>query len=515
MIRRIKFLLSYRANQFIVAIVFKLIASISEILSFAELGGVLFGSKSILRTVGLTSSYIVVICLLLLTLVLNLIAKYQFESFRFTSIMDIRENSALKMWFHDVEHNNESLNKISVLTSEAERLSFSLSALTIMVESCVMAFVYFGFSLILSFLASSSFLIILGVLLFPLRYISGYIKVQSIVFQSAVDKLYRSLANFFDFSDYSRVTEDRLGTRNKLKISLKEWTRKGLKLNYISSVGTHFRESFVFIGLITWYWLMHDYFNFTSEALLASVVFLNYRAVGKTTRFGENLQKFYSTYATIDLFSKIHGYKRSGFFVKNSESLEDNLVLKHTDLSYSRGSCNFLFKERCFEKGKVYAIKGASGVGKSTYLKCLVGLEGGIDGIVTFNKDISLGYISQGQTLFDGLIRDNFEVFSSTMLARVLFELELTTNEELATFLQRSSSGVKSEVSGGQAQRLALAREILAQPDVLFLDEAISGLDPSSIKQLFSVFKGHLPNTTIILISHQSLENVDEWIELS
>ncbi|MDH4986558.1 ATP-binding cassette domain-containing protein [Aminobacter anthyllidis] len=63
---------------------------------------------------------------------------------------------------------------------------------------------------------------------------------------------------------------------------------------------------------------------------------------------------------------------------------------------------------------------------------------------------------------------------------------------------------VLSGLSGGELQRLALARALVLKPDWLFLDEATSALDEAAEAELFSVLRKHLPATTFVVVSHRS-----------
>ena len=59
------------------------------------------------------------------------------------------------------------------------------------------------------------------------------------------------------------------------------------------------------------------------------------------------------------------------------------------------------------------------------------------------------------------------------------------------------------QLSGGEQQRLALARALLAKPDWLFLDEATASLDPEAEAELYRTLKARLPNTTLVSIAHR------------
>jgi len=149
-----------------------------------------------------------------------------------------------------------------------------------------------------------------------------------------------------------------------------------------------------------------------------------------------------------------------------------------------------------FEKGKTNLIIGQSGSGKTVFLKCLLGLltpESGtisFDGRKTSELDkegqrklrSEIGMVFQGSALFD----------SMTVEENVKFPLEMFTDKNEAEILERVNFVLKrvnlegandkypSEISGGMAKRVAIARAIVNKPKYLFCDEPNSGLDPKT-----------------------------------
>lgn len=134
--------------------------------------------------------------------------------------------------------------------------------------------------------------------------------------------------------------------------------------------------------------------------------------------------------------------------------------------------------------GGVTAVIGPSGSGKSTLLRCCNRLEVPARGTVRFrDDDLSaleplalrrrVGMVFQRPTPFGGTVRDNLHVASPHApdddLAAALARAGLP-----ASFLDRAAT----ELSGGEAQRLCLARTLLTGPEVLLMDEPTSALDP-------------------------------------
>ncbi len=149
-----------------------------------------------------------------------------------------------------------------------------------------------------------------------------------------------------------------------------------------------------------------------------------------------------------------------------------------------------------FDKGKTNLIIGASGSGKTVFLKCLLGLFDYDEGVISYDglvyKELSgneqrdlranIGMVFQGGALFD----------SMNILENVMFPLRMFTNLSLSEMEDRADFVLKrvnlpdahrkmpSEASGGMRKRVAIARAIVNNPKYLFCDEPNSGLDPNT-----------------------------------
>jgi len=173
----------------------------------------------------------------------------------------------------------------------------------------------------------------------------------------------------------------------------------------------------------------------------------------------------------------------------------------------------------CIPKGKMVAIVGESGAGKSTFIDIIMGfnepMKGRVafDDISLFNFDIysyrkKIGYVPQDTILFNMSIMDN-----------LLWAKEDATNEEVKNacllanadeFIERfphiyntvvGDRGIR--LSGGQRQRIALARAILRKPELLILDEATSSLDTYSERLIQKAIENIAKETTIVVIAHR------------
>ncbi len=153
------------------------------------------------------------------------------------------------------------------------------------------------------------------------------------------------------------------------------------------------------------------------------------------------------------------------------------------------------------EKGQCMALLGRNGVGKTTLLKCLMGVLPVAQGSVTFNgRDITklkphqragqgMAYVPQGREIFARLtVEENLLMGMATKSgkkASVIREEVYELFPVLKEMLQRRGG----DLSGGQQQQLAIARALLADPQLIIFDEPTEGIQPSIIKDIERVIR--------------------------
>ncbi len=184
----------------------------------------------------------------------------------------------------------------------------------------------------------------------------------------------------------------------------------------------------------------------------------------------------------------------------------------------------------CFERNRISVILGGSGSGKSTLLKLLSGLEKPDSGKVFFEdqeltamsrKELyaarkKMGMLFQGSALFNYLnVFENiaFPLREHTRLAEPVVKTVVKMKLELVG-LRGIEGLMPSQLSGGMAKRIGLARAIAMDPKVVFYDEPTSGLDPISagvISKLILDFNRALGVTSIVVSHdiHSSLKIAD------
>ncbi len=171
--------------------------------------------------------------------------------------------------------------------------------------------------------------------------------------------------------------------------------------------------------------------------------------------------------------------------------------------------------------GELVAIIGGSGAGKSTILNCMCGYlppaEGNvfINGINLYQNFDSLkkliGYVPQSDIVYDDLTLYDMLLYTAKMrLPRDVSEVEredaIRKAIDMVELTEKKGSLIKS-LSGGQRKRASIAVELLSDPNLLYLDEPASGLDPGTERNLMKSLRGMADaGKTVILVTHSTLQ---------
>lgn len=161
----------------------------------------------------------------------------------------------------------------------------------------------------------------------------------------------------------------------------------------------------------------------------------------------------------------------------------------------------------CFKDGERYIITGASGIGKTTLLKAVAGIVPLSGGIVTGAKGKKIGMAFQDIRLIE-----NISVFANIKMVMKKAESSFSLEKELsAVGLNISPMEIVSALSGGMKQRIAVIRATVSDPNIILLDEALSGLDEESAALTVRYIKEKTAGKILIAVTH----NMDFYKELN
>ena len=166
-----------------------------------------------------------------------------------------------------------------------------------------------------------------------------------------------------------------------------------------------------------------------------------------------------------------------------------------------------------FKKGSFNAILGPNGAGKSTTISMLIGLKRATNGQIIYAPNTRIGVVFQASVLDEKLtVKENLAIRAQQYKGIKGGRVEDLINQLGLTAFQKQLYGT---LSGGQKRRVDIARALLSNPDILFLDEPTTGLDIQTRKSIWDLLYRlqRDEGMTIILTTHY-LDEADEADQL-
>lgn len=249
--------------------------------------------------------------------------------------------------------------------------------------------------------------------------------------------------------------------------------------------------------------------GFMKIMYVSMYAYLETAAVGKLERIFDDMQKDKLEFGKLDKFKNFDIEFDKVSFGYGDEMVLDNLSFK-------------------LEGNKSYALVGASGSGKSTIAKLISGfykinsgdIKIGGKSITSYSEEAitkSIAFVFQDSNLFKMSIYDNVKTANPNATKEEVFEaLHLAGCDEIIKkFPLKEQTVIGSKgifLSGGEKQRIAIARAILKNANIIIMDEASAAVDPENEHEMQKAFKNLIKGKTVIMIAHRlsSIRAVDE-----
>lgn len=256
---------------------------------------------------------------------------------------------------------------------------------------------------------------------------------------------------------------------------------------------------------------------------LITLMFFSFFIFNPMQELGNVIAVYNETKVSMDNFATLIN-ARSEPVPANPKGIGAISELKFDKVTFKHQSANsYAVKDISFDirSGETVAFVGPSGSGKTTLVKLLVGLYRPVEGEVYFNdtrvNDIDLdelrkqlGFVTQDAQLFSGSIMDNLLFVKPDASEQEV--LEVLNKSACQNLLKRAEKGVHTtigeggiKVSGGEKQRLSIARALLRDPKLLIFDEATSALDSLTEEEITKTIKNisSKKDQITVLIAHR------------
>lgn len=432
---------------------------------------------------------------------------------------------ALLLPFQDFEdqRSGETLGKLQKVKIDCEKfITLSISLIFQSIVGIVFVVVY---AVSIHWLLGPIFLITVPVIAFVSSFLGKKIKKISREILGETTALAgattESLRNI-ELVKSLGLTEQEVNRLNATTVKILGLELKKVRfirsLSFIQGTTVHFMRTalvfalylFIFKGII-------------KPGDLITLMFFSFFLFNPLQELGNVIATYNETKASMDNFTELMSAKIEKT-PKNPKTIGPINHLSFQNVSFKHLTAkNYAVKNISFEAkvGETIAFVGPSGSGKTTLVKMLVGLYNPAEGTIFYNEknaqeiDLNelrqqLGFVTQDAQLFSGTIKDN-----------LLFVKPDATDEEIHDVLQKSAcqnllkraengiyttigeGGVK--VSGGEKQRLSIARALLRKPHLLLFDEATSALDSITEEEITKTIRSisSKQDQITVLIAHR------------
>ena len=417
--------------------------------------------------------------------------------------------------------NKEYGTLANTIVKETEKATTGFESLAVTIASGITLLCYLTLLLLISWQLTTIVLLSAVLLLSPTLLVNKYVykirKLHTEAWNSTQGKIYDTLNALKLIAGFSKREDTLKDTEPAVRTIEKTGLRFVMIRVFLSLLGEPVGVILVIISGV----IGLGYYNLQVATITAFLYSINRLAMEAQNLIVERN----NVTASLPSFEQIDSLKKEAELLKEKStgkkitSFTSGIYL--TNLSYSyNGKENVLSNINVnIPKGSMVAIVGHSGSGKSTLIDLIMGFYFSQKGDLRIDKDnineinlrdwrMLLGYIPQQPFLFNASIRENLLWANSDARdSDVEYACKLANAEDFISDLDDKYDALVGErgvkLSGGEAQRICLARALIKKPKVLILDEATSSLDSHSELLIKNSIDNLAGETTIICIAHR------------
>lgn len=404
---------------------------------------------------------------------------------------------------------------------------------TIVASSIFLTMLFINFKITISFILIFSILyfLIFQILKRPLTRISYtdsklvnlQIKLLIESFDNIKEIILRRLENFF-FEKHNKII-NQLKT-SRVKISIFQQMPGQIILLAVSLI------LIIYIYILS----LSENGMINKLPLLAAMIFSAQRLIPQIQNIYSSLITLKDTQYSFEDVFKVLNYRNKNSLNKNNINklykIKNSFKIENFSFKYN-GQKNYIFEKANvnFELNNIYGIKGLSGSGKTTLVDIILGLQNFNEGkFFIDNHLIDVNYNENWQSLISH-ISQNTMLADSTIIENIAYGLKLediniskakeaASKAEILDFIEDLDASFYtnigergSKISGGQRQRLSIAKAFYLDKQIIILDESTNALDSDTEKKIFENLKSIKKNRIIIVINHHSkLDNFFDYI---
>ena len=410
-----------------------------------------------------------------------------------------------------------SKNVIQLSVSLAE--SIFIPALQILTRAIVLLFVSFLLITVSPIAFIGSVLLVGSIYLLIFRKIKFRLKKYGIERLESNDLLFKSTADCLNsIKDVKFYNIESYFSKN-FSSSQEKFLDLTAKNIILSTLPRYIIEIFAFGSIFTLILVLQyqedDFSNYLPT--IALFVLAAYRLLPSIQQIFAFTSSIRFNLPALDLiYTDMNSADKQNFILKISNQNADisfkNVKFSYDDSDFKLDNVNLEFKPKSYT-----AIIGKSGVGKTTIVDLLLGLYAPSSGSITISNRLidsngkpKIGYVSQNIAFINDSIKNNILFGLSESEYDESKIMKVIDNAIINDVVEDSTDGIMtligekgSKFSGGQLQRIGVARSLYRNPKVLIFDEATNALDIETEKKLFKSLRINYPDMTVICITHR------------